>query len=82
MITVVRRNQEWFNLDGKLIFKVHPSITRLKNTIVKKRFYIKFLSVILIVIGAAAIIESCNKLDLTPLDKTTTSTFFYKKSGF
>jgi hypothetical protein len=69
-------------LDGKLIFKVHPSITRLKNTIVKKRFYIKFLSVILIVIGAAAIIESCNKLDLTPLDKTTTSTFFTKKADF
>ena len=48
----------------------------------KKRFYITFLLVIVIVIGAAAIIVSCNKLDLTPLDKTTTATFFTKKADF
>jgi hypothetical protein len=48
----------------------------------KKRFYIKFLLVIVIVIGAAVIIESCNKLDLTPLDKTTTATFYTKKADF
>ncbi|MEO5889620.1 MAG: RagB/SusD family nutrient uptake outer membrane protein [Ferruginibacter sp.] len=48
----------------------------------KKRFYIKFLLVIFIVTGTAAIIVSCNKLDLTPLDKTTTATFFNKKADF
>jgi starch-binding outer membrane protein, SusD/RagB family len=41
-----------------------------------------FLLVIIVGISAAAIIESCNKLDLTPLDKTTTSTFFAKKADF
>ena len=48
----------------------------------KKRFFIQFLLVILIGIGATAIIVSCNKLDLTPLDKTTTATFFNKKADF
>jgi starch-binding outer membrane protein, SusD/RagB family len=48
----------------------------------KKRFYIKFLLVVLIVGGVSAVIGSCNKLDLTPLDKTTTSTFFTKKGDF
>jgi starch-binding outer membrane protein, SusD/RagB family len=48
----------------------------------KKRFYKKFLLVVLIVAGASAIIVSCNKLNLTPLDKTTTSTFFTKKGDF
>ncbi|HTE24385.1 RagB/SusD family nutrient uptake outer membrane protein [Flavitalea sp.] len=48
----------------------------------KKSFYKRFLLVISIAIGTAAIIESCNKLDLTPLDKTTTSTFFTKKGDF
>jgi hypothetical protein len=37
---------------------------------------------ILVVTSAAAIIVSCNKLNLTPLDKTTTATFFTKKSDF
>ena len=81
MITVMHRNQEWFRLDGKLIFKVYQSITRLNNTIMKKRFN-KFLLVILIVIASAAIIASCNKLNLTPLDKTTTATFYTKKADF
>jgi len=48
----------------------------------KKRFYITVLMVIVIVAGASAIIVSCNKLDLTPLDKTTTSTFFTKRADF
>jgi len=48
----------------------------------KKRFYIKLLLGVLIVVGASAIIISCNKLNLTPLDKTTTSTFFTKKADF
>ena len=48
----------------------------------KRRFYITFLLVIFIAIGTAAIIVSCNKLDLTPLDKTTTATFFTKKGDF
>jgi starch-binding outer membrane protein, SusD/RagB family len=46
----------------------------------KNRLY--FLLVILIGISTVTIIESCNKLDLTPLDKTTTSTFFTKKADF
>jgi starch-binding outer membrane protein, SusD/RagB family len=46
----------------------------------KNRLY--FLLVIVVGISAAAIIESCNKLDLTPLDKTTTATFFTKKADF
>jgi starch-binding outer membrane protein, SusD/RagB family len=50
--------------------------------IMKKRFYKKVLLVILIVSGSAAIIVSCNKLDLTPLDKTTTATFYTKKADF
>ena len=48
----------------------------------KKRIYLKLFLVVLIVAGASAIIVSCNKLNLTPLDKTTTATFLYKKSGF
>jgi len=48
----------------------------------KKKFFLHFLLVILIAISAVAIIQSCNKLDLTPLDKTTTATFFTKKSDF
>jgi hypothetical protein len=48
----------------------------------RKKFFLHFLLVILISISAAAIIRSCNKLDLTPLDKTTTATFFTKKSDF
>ena len=38
--------------------------------------------VILISIGAIAIVISCNKLNLTPLDKTTTATFFNTKADF
>src|ERR1700749_1734673 len=48
----------------------------------KKKFLIRVLWVISIVVAATVIIESCNKLNLTPLDKTTTSTFFTKKSDF
>lgn len=48
----------------------------------KKRFYTKVLLLILFVGGSAAIIISCNKLDLTPLDKTTTATFYTKKADF
>jgi len=48
----------------------------------KKRFYTKVVLVILIVFGTAAIIVSCNKLDLTPLDKTTVSTFYNTKADF
>jgi hypothetical protein len=48
----------------------------------KKRFYTRILLVLLIAGTTAAIIVSCNKLDLTPLDKTTTSTFFTKRADF
>ena len=48
----------------------------------KKRYFIKFLLAILIVSGSSAIIVSCNKLNLTPLDKTTTATFYTKKADF
>ena len=48
----------------------------------KKRFKIKLLLVVLIVIVSSVIIVSCNKLNLTPLDKTTTATFYTKKSDF
>ena len=48
----------------------------------KKRIYLKVFLVVLIVAGAAAIIVSCNKLNLTPLDKTTTATFYTKKADF
>ncbi|HSB94491.1 MAG TPA: RagB/SusD family nutrient uptake outer membrane protein [Flavitalea sp.] len=48
----------------------------------KKRFYITFLMVIVLVTVVSAIIVSCNKLDLTPLDKTTTATFFTKRADF
>jgi starch-binding outer membrane protein, SusD/RagB family len=48
----------------------------------RKKIFIRLLSVIFIAISAAAIIVSCNKLDLTPLDKTTTATFFTKRSDF
>jgi starch-binding outer membrane protein, SusD/RagB family len=47
-----------------------------------KGIYIKLLLVVLLVSGVSAIIISCNKLDLTPLDKTTTSTFYTKKADF
>jgi starch-binding outer membrane protein, SusD/RagB family len=46
----------------------------------KNRLY--FLLIILTGISGAMVIESCNKLNLTPLDKTTTSTFFTKKGDF
>ncbi|WP_018616869.1 RagB/SusD family nutrient uptake outer membrane protein [Segetibacter koreensis] len=49
---------------------------------IRKKFFLRFLLVILAAISVAAIVVSCNKLDLTPLDKTTTSTFFNKKSDF
>ena len=48
----------------------------------EKRYFIKILLAIVIVIGSTLIIQSCNKLNLTPLDKTTTSTFYTKKSDF
>ncbi len=48
----------------------------------KKKFFPHVILVILIGISAATIIGSCNKLDLTPLDKTTTATFFNKKADF
>ena len=48
----------------------------------KKRYFIKILLAIVIVVGSSAIIASCNKLNLTPLDKTTTSTFYTKKADF
>ena len=48
----------------------------------RKKFFLHFLLVIVIGISAAVIIESCNKLDLTPLDKTTTATFFTKRADF
>ena len=49
---------------------------------IRKKFFKRFLLVTLAVVTAAAIIVSCNKLDLTPLDKTTTATFFNKKADF
>src|SRR5215212_9817025 len=79
MITVVRRNQECFNSVGKLIFKEYH---RYKYYYMRQKILVRFLVVILAGIAAAAIIESCNKLDLTPLDKTTTATFFTKKADF
>lgn len=48
----------------------------------KRKIYIKFLAAIVVVGGVTAIIISCNKLELTPLDKTTTATFFNKKADF
>ena len=45
----------------------------------KKRFFIQLLLVVSAGIGVTVFVTSCNKLDLTPLDKTTTSTFFNKK---
>ena len=48
----------------------------------KKRFKIKLLLVVLIAIVSSVIIVSCNKLNLTPLDKTTTATFYTKKADF
>jgi starch-binding outer membrane protein, SusD/RagB family len=48
----------------------------------KKRFFIRLLLVISAGIGVTVVVESCNKLNLTPLDKTTTSTFFNKKADF
>lgn len=48
----------------------------------RKGIFINFLLVVIIGISTAVILESCNKLDLTPLDKTTTSTFFVKKADF
>jgi len=48
----------------------------------REKIILPFLMVILIGISTTMIIVSCNKLDLTPLDKTTTSTFFTKKADF
>jgi len=48
----------------------------------RKKIFLKSLLVVLIGISSAAVIESCNKLNLTPLDKTTTATFFTKKADF
>jgi starch-binding outer membrane protein, SusD/RagB family len=48
----------------------------------KKRFLIKFFLVILTGIITTAIVVSCNKLNLTPLDKTTTATFYNTKTDF
>lgn len=48
----------------------------------KKRSFIKLFLATLIVSISTAIIVSCNKLNLTPLDKTTTATFYTKKSDF
>lgn len=48
----------------------------------KKRFYITFLLLVLGGAATTAIVVSCNKLDLTPLDKTTTATFYNKKADF
>jgi starch-binding outer membrane protein, SusD/RagB family len=48
----------------------------------KKRFFIQLLLVVSIGIGVTVFVISCNKLDLTPLDKTTTATFFNKKADF
>ncbi len=48
----------------------------------KKRYFIKIFLAILIVSGITVIIASCNKLNLTPLDKTTTATFYTKKADF
>ncbi len=44
--------------------------------------YLKLFLAVLIVAGATAFIISCNKLNLTPLDKTTTATFYTKKADF
>lgn len=48
----------------------------------KKKFFIPFLLLVLTGIGTTVFVVSCNKLDLTPLDKTTTATFFTKKADF
>ena len=48
----------------------------------KKKIFIPFLLLVLTGIGTTVIVVSCNKLDLTPLDKTTTATFFTKKADF
>lgn len=48
----------------------------------KKRFLIRLLLVVVIGIVTTAIVISCNKLSLTPLDKTTTATFYNTKKDF
>src|SRR6476620_1993735 len=48
----------------------------------KKRFLIPFFLVILISTSDIVIVISCNKLNLTTFDKTTTATFFTKKADF
>lgn len=47
-----------------------------------KNSLIKLLAGVFFIIGASAIIISCNKLNLTPLDKTTTATFYTKRADF
>ncbi len=48
----------------------------------KKRFFIPLFVLILLGTGTTAIVVSCNKLNLTPLDKTTTATFYNTKADF
>lgn len=48
----------------------------------KKKFITPILLLILTGIVSTVSIVSCNKLDLTPLDKTTTATFYTKKADF
>ena len=48
----------------------------------KKKNFMLFLLLVLTGIGTTVFVASCNKLELTPLDKTTTATFYTKKADF
>lgn len=47
-----------------------------------KKILMHFLLLVLAGVGTTVFVESCNKIELTPLDKTTTSTFYTKKADF
>ncbi|MFM9911458.1 MAG: RagB/SusD family nutrient uptake outer membrane protein [Chitinophagaceae bacterium] len=47
-----------------------------------KKIFMPFLLLVLAGLGTTVFVESCNKIELTPLDKTTTSTFYTKKADF
>lgn len=48
----------------------------------KKKIFMPLLLLVLTGIGISVFVASCNKLELTPLDKTTTATFYTKKADF
>ncbi len=47
-----------------------------------KKILMPFLLLGLTGLGTTVFVGSCNKIELTPLDKTTTSTFYTKKADF